>query len=389
MQIDSFRIQNYRVLQDVSFQKLTQLTVLVGANGSGKSTVFDAFAFLHEAFTTGLRGAWDRRNRMAAIISRGSDGPVHFELKYTVPVDGREKQTTYSLAISEQGGAPVVEREVLRWTTAPGSGRPREILRFENGVGRVYDEATESSQEETLSSPDLLAVSALGQMQRHVRVRALREFIQGWYLSYLSAANTRGTPTSGPESRLNQSGDNLANVLQYLEERHPETLQEVFDALGSRVPQLESIRPTRLEDGRLLLRLKDRSFEDPVLATYTSDGTLKLLAYLTLLHDPNPPTVIGIEEPENQLHPALVPRLAEDIRALSTRSQVFVTTHSREFLEAIQAKELWTIGRGEDGYARVQRVSDDPRVKAMLNEGATLSELWSEGYLAGANPPGM
>lgn len=387
MRIEHLSVKNYRVLKDVSFKDLTNLTVLVGANGSGKSTVFDVFAFLHEAFTLGLRAAWDKRNRMEAIRSRGSEGPVSFEIKYRVPVDGKERQATYVLSIDEQFGQPVVQREVLRWTTAPAQGRPRDILVFEAGEGRIWDEVTGEYESETLASPDLLAVSALGQMQRHHRVQALRSFIQGWYLSYLSADNTRTTPTSRPEPRLSQSGDNLANVVQFLEERYPDTLRSIFNVLGKRVPQLESITPKLLEDGRLLLRLKDRPFDDPVLARFASDGTLKLLAYLTMLHDPNPPTVIGIEEPENQLHPRLVPPLAEDIRALSVRSQVFVTTHSREFLSVVRPRELWTISRDDaSGYARVHRVSDDNRVSAMLNAGASLSELWSEGFLQDADP---
>lgn len=386
MRIDSLRIKNYRVLRDVTLSDLTPLTVLVGANGSGKSTVFDAFAFLHEAFALGLRSAWDRRNRMSAIRSRGGDGHVEFELKYKVEIDGRRRQTTYILAVGEDSGLPVVAREVLRWTTAPAQGRPRDILVFERGHGRVFNEQTQEYEDEVMDSPDLLAVSALGQMQRHQRVQALRNFIQGWYLSYLSADNTRTTPPSRPEARLSQTGDNLANVVQYLQEQHPNTLEHVFAVLGRRVPQLESIRPKLLEDGRLLLRLKDRPFDDPVLDRFTSDGTLKLLAYLTMLHDPNPPTVIGIEEPENQLHPRLVPDLAEDFRELSARSQVLVTTHSREFLSTIRPRELRTISRGDDGYATIHMVSDDPRVMAMLEAGASLPELWAEGYLQSADP---
>jgi ATPase len=386
MRIDHMRIKNYRVFRDISFKDLTAFTTLVGPNGSGKSTVFDAFAFLYEAFTVGLRTAWDKRNRIDAIRSRGSKGPVEFELKYRVDVDGKKRQTTYQIAIDEEAGQPVVQSEILRWTTAKRQGRPQHILEFTRGSGRIYNEQTKEYEEEILDSSDLLAVSALGQMQRHSRVKALRNFIQGWYLSYLTADNTRTTPVSRPEPRLSQTGDNLANVVQYLQENHPHTLKQVFEVLGKRVPQLESILPKLLEDGRLLLRLKDRPFDDPVLDRFTSNGALKLLAYLAMLHDPTPPAVIGIEEPENQLHPSLVPPLAEDIHELSGRSQVFVTTHSREFLSAVTPKELWTISRNDDGYAQVHRVSEDHRVMAMLQEGASLSELWAEGYLRSADP---
>lgn len=91
------RVQNYRVLRDVTFDKLTPLTVLFGPNGSGKSTVFDVFVFLNEAFTTSLRRAWDRRNRMGELRSRGATGPVVFEIKYRE--SSRTRLVTYRLAI--------------------------------------------------------------------------------------------------------------------------------------------------------------------------------------------------------------------------------------------------------------------------------------------------
>jgi predicted ATPase len=296
---------------------------------------------------------------------------------------------TYALAVDQPGLTPVITSERLTWSTAPGSGRPRDILVFQNGEGTVYDESTSTTVSEHLASPALLAVSALGVFQGHPRVRALREFIQGWYLSYVSADQTRTTPSAGPEARLSQSGDNLANVVQHLREEHPERLARIFKVLSQRVPLLESVLPRELDDGRLLLRLKDRSFDEPVLARFTSDGTLKLLAYLTVLYDPQPPEVIGIEEPENQLHPRLLPLLAEEMRGASEKSQILVTTHSREFLTAVRPRELWTISRGDDGFAAVRRAGDSELVRAMLAAGANLGALWAEGYLEGADPQGV
>jgi predicted ATPase len=382
--IERLTIQNYRVLRDVTFDRLTPLTVLFGPNGSGKSTVFDVFAFLNEAFTTNLRRAWDRRNRLHEIRSRGSSGPIVFELKYR---EGRRsKLVTYRIAIDERRGAPVVVEETLRWSTAPGSGRSRDILSFVEGEGRVYDDTSGESSYEALDSSDLLAVSTLGQLSRHPRVAALRRFISGWYLSYVSADAARALPESGPQERLSQSGDNLPNVVQYLQEQHPERLAEIFAQLGERVPNLERLEPEQLADGRLLLRLKDRSFEEPILAKYTSDGTLKLLAYLTVLHDPEPPSIIGIEEPENQLHPRLLPLLAEEARHAAARSQMLVTTHSPFFADSLRPKELWVLYRETDGFTRTKRASNDPRLVAMTDNGAHLGSLWMEGYFDVGDP---
>lgn len=387
MRIERLTVKNYRVLKDVTFSDVTPLTVLCGANGSGKSTVFDVFAFLHQAFTQGLRPAWDDRRRMDAIRSRGQSGPVSFEIKYRAANSrGQERLVTYYLAIDQIAASPVVVSERLQWSVAPGAGRSKNILVFAHGDGEVFDEDSGETESESLASADLLAVSALGQFQTHPRVRALRDFIQGWYLSYVSADGTRATPDAGPEPRLSRSGDNLANVIQFLQESHPDRLGEIFAVLSSRVPQLENVLPRELDDGRLLLRLKDVPFDEPVLARFTSDGTLELLAYLTLLYDPAPPAVIGIEEPENQLHPKLLPLLAEEMRSASAVSQVLVTTHSRELISAIRPSELWTIGRDQTGFARVERASDNDLVVSMMKSGANLGSLWSEGYLSSADP---
>lgn len=250
--IDRLTVQNYRVLRHVTFDELTPLTVPLGPNGSGKSTVFDVFAFLNEAFTTNLRRAWDRRNRLHEIRSRGATGPIVFELKYRET--RTSKRVTYKLAIDEERGSPVVVEEVLQWTIAPRQGRPKDILRFSRGSGFVYDESSGDRSDESLDTPDLLAVSTLGQLSRHPRVAALRRFITGWYLSYVSADSTRSLPESGPQERLSQTGDNLPNVIQYLQEQHPDRLAMIFRRLGERVPNLEKLEPEPLADGRLRRR---------------------------------------------------------------------------------------------------------------------------------------
>lgn len=382
--VETLRVQNYRVLRDLTLRKITPLTTLLGPNGSGKSTVFDVFAFLSEAFGSGLRSAWDARNRAAEIRSRGSEGPVTIEVQY------RERPgtplITYRLAIDEVAGSPVVVEEQLRWNTSPRQGRPRTILSFRQGSGTVVDDVTFETTSEGLSSPDLLAVSTLGQLTRHPRVLGLRRFISGWYLSYLSADRARTVPMSGPAARLSQTGDNLPNVIQYLDEQHPERLRAILATLASRVPRLESMTTNLLADGRLLLQLKDAPFEAPILSKFASDGTLKLLAYLTVLYDPQPAPLVGIEEPENQLHPRLLQSLAEEALAAAQRSQVLVTTHSPFFVNALRPEQLWILYRESDGYARARRASDMPLVVAQMEAGAQLGYLWAEGFFEVGDP---
>jgi len=380
------KVQNFRALRNVEFKDLSPLTVLLGPNGSGKSTVFDVFAFLSECFEVGLRRAWDKRGRAKELRTRNAEGPVVIEIQYKEP---KYPTITYHLAIDEKKGVPVVVEEWLQWRRGR-HGRPFRFLEYREGKGRAISGENPDKEDQRieipLSSPDLLAVNALGQFEAHPRVAALREFITGWYVSYLSAESARIQPEAGPQERLNRTGDNLANVIQYLAEQHPERLERIFRILRDRVPRIEKVVSEIMPDGRLLLQIKDAPFSRPVLAKFASDGTLKMLAYLVLLHDPSPPPFIGIEEPENFLHPRLLPELAEECRLATERSQLLMTTHSPFFLNALQPEEVWVLWRDDQGYTQVQRVSEIRGVAEMVRNGALLGHLWMEGFFGVGDP---
>lgn len=385
--IEYLRVKNYRALKDIELKGLTSLTVFLGPNGSGKSTLFDVFAFLSECFGSGLRKAWDRRGRFKELRTRGVEGPIIFEVKY------REKKDspliTYQLEIGEDAKGPFVAREFLSWKRG-AHGRPFNFLDFSNGEGEVVTgempDEQDTRAQERLDSRELLAVNTLGQLAKHPRVGALRRFITGWYLSYLSADNTRGIPESGPQERLSTTGDNLPNVIQYLKEQHPERLKLILDKLTKRVPRLEKVEAEVMPDGRLLLQIKDAPFERPVMAKFASDGTLKMLAYLTLLYDPEPPQLIGIEEPENQLHPRLLPELAEECRHAAAVSQLMVTTHSPFFVNSLRPQEAWVIYRNEKGFTQARRASEMSGIKELMDAGAMLGQLWMEGQFEVGDP---
>ena len=384
--IEYLKVRNFRALREVEFKGLTPLTVLLGPNGSGKSTVFDVFAFLSECFELGLRRAWDKRGRAKELKSRESDGPVTIEIRYR---EAGYPMITYHLAVDERARGPVVVEEWLRWKRG-NRGQPFRFLDYREGQGRAVSGELPDEQdrriEVPLKSADLLAVNALGQFAEHPRVAALRDFITGWYVSYLSAESARGQPEAGPQERLSKSGDNLANVIQYLAEQHGDRLEQVFDALRRRVPRIERVLADVMADGRLLLQIKDAPFSHPVLARFASDGTLKMLAYLVLLYDPAPPPFIGIEEPENFLHPRLLQELAEESRAASARTQLLVTTHSPFFLNGLQPKEVRVLWRDEKGFTQTRRASDLPGVPQFVDEGALLGHLWMEGQLGVGDP---
>ena len=385
--IENLRVQNYRALQELELKKITPLTVFLGPNGSGKSTIFDVFAFLSECFTVGLRKAWDRRGRFKELRTRGQESSIIIELKYRETL--ASPLITYHLAINEANNRPYVAEEWLHWRRGP-KGAPFRFLDFKEGEGIVISGENPQEEDERISerldSAEFLAVSTLGQLAKHLRVSALRRFITSWYLSYLTADNTRNQPEAGAQERLSSTGDNLPNVIQYLKEDHPQRLESILQTLSRRIPRLEKVEASIMPNGQLLLQIKDAPFQSPILAKFASDGTLKMLAYLTILYDPSPPQLVGIEEPENHLHPRLLPELAEECRAATASTQLMVTTHSPFFVDGLKPEEVWVLYRDDNGFTQAKRTSAMQGVKEFIQNGALLGQLWMEDYFDVGNP---
>ncbi len=171
------------------------------------------FAFLSECFTLGLRKAWDKRVRFRELRTRGADGPIIIEIKYRE--NSNSPLITYHLSITEDNKGPCVAEEWLQWRRGQ-HGKPFKFLDFKEGDGQAITgdmpDEKDKRDYEKLESREFIAVSTLGQFAKHPRVSALRRFITGWYLSYLSADNTRSIPEAGAQERLSPSGDNLPNV---------------------------------------------------------------------------------------------------------------------------------------------------------------------------------
>jgi len=386
--IVTLKVRNFRALADMEIHDIEPLMVLLGPNGSGKSTVFDVFAFLSECFQSGLRSAWDKRGRAWELKTRACSGPLMIEIKY------REQPgkplITYHLEVEESGGRPIVEREWLKWKRGSW-GVPFHFMEYARGDGRVVSGEMPDEDDERidvpLSSPDTLAVNALGQLAENPRVVTLRNFIMNWHLLYLSAENACGQLEAEPQERLSRAGENLASVIQRLSEQHPDRLRDIFEKLSNRVPQIERVIAGFMPNGRLSLQIKDTPFDHPIMARFASDGTLRMLAYLILLHDPEPPPFIGVEEPENFLHPRLLYGLAEEYRGAAAKTQILVTTHSPFFLNALRPEEVRVLWRDERGHTQCHPIAQDKRVSAFMDEGAQLGDLWMKGHFGVGDPP--
>ena len=418
--IEGFRVRNYKVLKDVSLgrlvfhqtnQPLTPMTAVIGKNGVGKSALFDAFGFLSDALRLGVEEACDTRGRggFEKIRSQGETGPIEFEVYYKEHINSRP--IAYRVVIeTDKSGRPYVSQEMK----IEGGIDLRIFLALKSGSGIVWkgDQTGESDhnlggldlsdvlsrakenkkikdmedvEKVTLDDPRKLGISTLGALKQHPRISAFRRFIEGWHLSYFTPNAARSLPLAGPQQHLNTVGDNLGNVVQYMEREHLTRFKTILKRIAGKIPGIDRIDTERTIDDRLLIRFNDRGFQDPFYAQQVSDGTLKLFAYLLLLEDPMPPPFICIEEPENGLYHKLLETLANEFREHAIRrkngSQVFVTTHQPYFVDALDPQEVWILDKGTDGFSTIQRASDDPIVKNMVEEGLPLGGLWYSDYL--------
>ncbi|MBL8724632.1 MAG: AAA family ATPase [Planctomycetes bacterium] len=389
------RIRNYKSLADLGLGQveyalgdaLPRFACFIGPNGSGKSTLLDAFGFVADCLLEGVEAACDKPHRggFERLRTQGCQGPISFELFF----DSEDKSApiVYTIEIDLVEGVPVVIKEWLRQRRKGETrGKPYHFLKLEHGEGKVWkgayvEGAKDDAQAERIKLDDLnrLGLATLGNLASHPRIVRLRNYIEQWYLSYFIPNAARVLPPAGAQPRLDSHGANVANVLQYLKRTYPKQFENIKDRVAKGIPGLKRIEPEESRDRRLLLRFDEDGYADPFYQQSMSDGTLKMLAYAVLLNDPAPRPFLGIEEPENGLYVELIEALARQFvghtAARKAKTQIFVTTHSPYFVDALEPDQVW-IMRKLRGRATAKRVADLGVVKELKSRGLPLGAQW-------------
>lgn len=396
MKLESIRVKNFRALKDAHMQNIPNFCVVVGANGTGKSTLFQLFGFLRNAMKDNVSVALSKLGGgrgFQEVRSRNATGPIEIELKFREA--SQKPLITYELAVNEgDDQKPFVEKEVLMYRRG-SKGKPWRFLDFKNGKGfaivneydTVKDEKDLKRDDQSLKSPDILAIKGLAQFEKYPAVKALGNLVENWHISDFHISDARRENDAGYAQHLSTSGDNLPLVTQFLYKNHRKTFEDILQTIPRRVPGIENVEAKETEEGKVLLRFQDSSFKEPFLSRFVSDGTVKMFAYLVLLKDPKPHPLLCVEEPENQLYPKLLVELAEEFREYAHHgSQVFVSTHSPDFLDAVELNEVFFLVK-KDGYTTIRRAKDDSNIRAMMEDGGDkMGRLWREGYFEEVDP---
>lgn len=380
-------MKNYKVFRDIEVRDIPNMAVFLGKNGVGKTTFFDIFGFLHDCLHGNVNSAIARRGGFDEVISRDQTGDIEFVIKFRPAAD--EPLITYELTIGvNEKKRAVIKKETLRYRRGQ-KGAPWKVLDFAYGEGyaaagelRSYEDVNLATRKkQKLDSPDILAVKGLGQFREFEAIAAFRKLIEDWYVADFRMDAARERSDVEYSEQLSRSGDNLSVVAKYIYDNYREIFDQIIEKMKQRIPGIERVEAQETPDGYIVLRFQDGKFKNPFSAKFVSDGTLKMFTYLVLLNDPMGHALLCIEEPENQLYPHLLEQLAEEFRLYAnTEGQVFISTHSPDFLNAVELDEIYYLIK-KDGFTEVKKASDNPLAVSLVEAGDLPGWLWKQGIL--------
>ena len=326
--LEKVYIKNYLSLRDVTLP-LKHLTVLVGPNASGKSNVLSALNLLN-AMTSAENPPPTKL--IQDCLWAGEVNNITFELQAKV----ESTVAAYKLELSNNSDNPFVAEELLL-----KGETDVQAISIANGEGTVKDE---NGDNETNYKSNKLALKSAGDYGNKPITRSLTEFIKGWEFYNFDTGYIRGSLTEflhekkeiREAPKLDGYGRNLADVLWNLHKNSPESFQNISESLAS-ITNLE-IDQYLIDDQNQFCLLE--GYKNPIPLRSASDGTLRLVAYNILLNEPELPPLIAIEEPEQNLHPGALTDIANVLEQIAERSQVIITTHSSQLLDALNPKSL-------------------------------------------------
>ena len=406
--LEGMLIQNFGSLKSVKLGKtfgdqkglpLGNMVTIIGPSGAGKSTLAEAFGFIADCLTSDVETACDAGHRggYGQIISQASRAPLHFELYYRETSNSRP--ITYELTIGlDKNARPYVTEERLR-QRVQNKGWPLSFLHLHDGTGYAFEGKrgglTDSGDidnegghggkkvEASLSDPRKLGIVTLGSMKQFPRIEGFLRFLQSWYLCYFTPDSARTIQHASPQPYLDRTGSNLNNVAQYMFRESPKSFKGILKDIQNKLPGIEKIEPLKMPNGQMVLQFWEKGFNAPFFSQKMSDGTLKLFAYYLLLNEHNPRQLVFIEEPENGLYHHYLSDLAAEMRrnvGTGYGKQLFVTTHSPFFVNALNANDVWVLSQDEDGFSSARRASDYDFVKELTEEEVPMGDLWYSRY---------
>ncbi len=395
--ISSISVQGFKSFKNLDDFPLRSLNILIGPNRSGKTNFLDFWDFLSEAGRQGLAHAIAKRGGLNNILSWNGAERMSFrcglDIESEIGSSAIRKEGYYLVGITKSSPTGAVDNE-------------RYSIDTEKLVDAMY---VDESSLEPISDPldrdlrDSFGVKSYRIRSSDLAINQIRDAIQDPVLNRLQSIlaniavhssfdSRQNSPirsaqaiSAHPHTRLSRNGDNLSNVLHHLHNQ-PQyrdfcdallfTLRRAFSSFE------EIVFPTNLGQGKTLLAWKDKNFpKREITANLLSDGLIHFLCLLAALYDPEPPTLLCLDNPEVSLHPQLIHLLASVLEEASARMQIIVATHSTELISHLNNVEDVIVVEEEEGWSKLNRLSQKD-LAHWLKE-YSFSELWKSGEIGG------
>jgi predicted ATPase len=320
--LESIRVQNYRSLRDVKLF-LKPLTIIVGPNASGKSNCLAALKLVNTMISS---SELPPRGFIKYVHWAENDDPIEFELT----ANCHKRTTQYSLSLGWARSQTPFQQEILTIQNTT-------VISVARGKGLVYnDDGTNSLPYQGTD----LALKSAGSYGSRPITNTFADFIRGWQFYDVNPEDIREYSSAPPtffriSDGLDTKGRALSALISHWASRDPDFLALVNETM--KVCGGAELEITKSRDKHIRML---EGLSKPLSLDSASDGTLRLLAYNVLLHQPNPPTLIGVEEPERNLHPAVLTQVSRILEQLAQRTQVVITTHSSQLLDCFTPDSL-------------------------------------------------
>lgn len=354
--LQSFRLRNFKAVQDSGLIRLTPLTVLIGNNGSGKSSLIEGLEMLHHIVMDGIDEAMEPWRGIDHIWNKAVSRKVIIE-----DDGGRYLSNPISFTVKGLSGAKPFWTEMnLTMDAVKNKVFIKEMPFFD------YEELR-------VDKPFLFPKNYL------LKVRNLTEMVEGWqFLSLVPQNMLYPLPQKRTYGKiiLAKDGSNIAEYLQSIRDLDDKIFQDIVDTFRQVLPYADDLQPalTSELERNFYLSLTERNISQKLPGWLLSQGTLRILGLLSLFRHPKPPSVIIIEEIENGLDPRTIHLLVDEIQAYvqSGLGQIIVTTHSPYFLDLVPLSQIIVVERDEKNSPKFRRPADDQDLK-----------MWAEKFAPG------
>jgi predicted ATPase len=405
----SIKAKNFLSLRDVTVE-LQELSVLVGPNGGGKSNLLRVIQFLGDTARFDLGPAITEHSGFDRLRFRGqhlqtSSRTLARTDRIELGIKGRVTANAslnapdeYTLKFWQRaykdGTVMTQRREEFAFKRTAGRGRRITVegnkVEIKQTQGQKSEKDAESKQIPLISTSSALStLPRLGMSGGGEQINQLAQLFTTFRVFEVDVASARKPARFDSRSAPTLASDasNLAAFLQWLRSEHEDTFSLYLEDLRAIVPSIKEIRFIAVggtDDRTLAIQLVERGLSGPTNLAEASFGTIRSMALLAMLHDPNPPKLTCVEEIDHGLHPHALERIVQRLRSASRRSQLLVVTHSPALANRLKPQEIIVCERDyESGASRMPAISSH-KVEAMTKASGLLpGELWFSGALGG------